>query len=322
MPRLRSFGLVGLYVGAQLVALTLALPFRSAGLASTSNPNSPTSPLFLIVVVVATSFAILWLSKRSGGLSALRWLILVLIAGSLSITLYATFSLLAPSPTYLGLTGSAQVVDLALPVAFAVAVAMFLALLMSPQWWVVDTVGFVAAGSLIALLGISFGILPTFILLGALAVYDAIAVYWTKHMISLADVVTEMKLPILMVMPDAPGYDYTKKGSFQAQRNIPVEEREAMFMGLGDVVFPGILVVSSFVFLPTTALLPGLGANLVVAFGTLAGSLCGYAYLMRLVARGNAQAGLPLLNGGALAGYVVTYLLLFHSLTLGFSLNF
>jgi presenilin-like A22 family membrane protease len=54
----------------------------------------------------------------------------------------------------------------------------------------------------------------------------------------------------------------------------------------------------------------------------MGGSLVGYAFLMRLVNRGNAQAGLPLLNGGALAGYIVTYLLLFHSLTLGISLNF
>ena len=322
MARLRSFGLVALYIGAQLVALLLALPFKSAGLASTSNPNSPTSPLYLIVVVVGASFVILWISKRSGGLSALRWLILVGIAGSLSITLYATFGLVTPAPTYLGMTGTAQVLDYALPLAFSAAVIMFLALLMNPQWWVVDSVGFVAAGSLIALLGISFGILPTFILLGALAIYDAIAVYWTKHMLSLADVVTEMKLPILMVMPDEPGYDYTKKGSFQQQRNIPAEEREAMFMGLGDVVFPGILVVSAFVWLPAKAVGLGVGANLVVALAALVGSLCGYAFLMRLVARGNAQAGLPLLNGGALAGYVVAYLLVFHSLTLGFSLNF
>jgi presenilin-like A22 family membrane protease len=43
----------------------------------------------------------------------------------------------------------------------------------------------------------------------------------------------------------------------------------------------------------------------------------GYAVLMRLVLRGNPQAGLPFLNGGALVGYAVVYLLLFHSLTLG-----
>ncbi len=322
MPRLRTFGLVALYVGAQLVALLLALPFRSAGLATNANPNSPTSPLYLILVVVGASFAILWVSKRAGGLSALRWLILLGIAGSLAITLYATFGLVLPSPTYLGSTGTGEVLDLALPVALSTAVVMFLALLMSPEWWVVDGVGFVAAGSLIALLGISFGILPTFLLLIALAVYDAIAVYWTKHMLSLADVVTEMKLPILMVMPDAPGFDYTRRGSFKEQRRIPPEEREAVFMGLGDVVFPGILVVSAFVWLPTSVHLLGVGANLLVGLGAMAGSLCGYAVLMRLVAGGNAQAGLPLLNGGALAGYVVSYLLLFHSLGLGFSLSF
>jgi presenilin-like A22 family membrane protease len=42
---------------------------------------------------------------------------------------------------------------------------------------------------------------------------------------------------------------------------------------------------------------------------------------MRLVARGNPQAGLPLLNGGALVGYAIGYLLLFHSLGLGLGLN-
>ena len=45
---------------------------------------------------------------------------------------------------------------------------------------------------------------PVFVLLGALMVYDYIAVYRTKHMLSLADVVIDMKLPILLVMPSEP----------------------------------------------------------------------------------------------------------------------
>jgi len=51
----------------------------------------------------------------------------------------------------------------------------------------------------------------------------------------------------------------------------------------------------------------------------LLGSLVGYGVLMRLVLRGNPQAGLPLLNGGAMVGYAIAYVLLFHSLTLGFT---
>ena len=136
-------------------------------------------------------------------------------------------------------------------------------------------------------------------------------------MVSLAEVVSDMKLPILMVMPDSAGYDYPTAPTLAEQRTQPVEERGALFMGLGDVVIPGTLVVSSYVWLPTSPVVLGVGANLWVAVGALVGSLVGYAVLMRLVLRGNPQAGLPFLNGGAMIGYAVAYLLLFHSVTLG-----
>ncbi len=317
MRSLRWAGLLALYVGAQVVALLLAFPFRSAGLATTSNPNSATDPLLIILVIIIAPLFILWGARKRSGLSTLRWVVLLGMTASLVITLGAVFSLLLPPPVYLPPFGLGQVADLSVPIASAAAVALFLALLIDPQWYVVDTAGFVAGGSLIALLGISFGILPSFILLGALAVYDFIAVYRTKHMVTLADVVTDLKLPILMVMPSGPEYDYPRSGSFQAQRNVPLEEREAMFMGLGDVVIPGTLIVSAFVWLPAVPVLPGVGANLLTALGALLGSLVGYALLMRRVFRGNAQAGLPFLNGGAIAGYIVAFLLLYHSFSLG-----
>ena len=321
MRGVRLIGLLSLYVGAQIVALFLAFPFKSAGLASTANPNNPADPLLIIAVIVVAPLGILWLARRGGGLSALRALILVGISGSLYFTLYATFSLFAPAPHFFPPVGVGEIADPSLPLAAAVAVGLLLALLIEPQWYVVDAVGFMAAGSLIALLGISFGILPAFILLIALAIYDAVAVYRTKHMISLADVVTDLKLPILMVMPSSRDYDYTKAPTLQQQRSLPTEEREAMFMGLGDVVIPGTIIVSAFVWLPTSPAVAGVGGNLLVAIGALVGSLIGYGLLMRLVLRGNPQAGLPLLNGGALLGYIAVYLLLFHSLTLGLTVG-
>jgi presenilin-like A22 family membrane protease len=314
---LRSVGLLGIFVGAQIVALLLAVPFQNAGLQSTSNPNSPLAPLYIIVLVIAVPLVILALARRQGIMAALRVLILALIAGSLYLTLSATFALLTPAPFYFPPASVGLVGDLSLPLAAIVAAGLFLLLLIVPTWYVVDLVGFLAAGSLIALLGISFGILPAVILLVALAVYDYIAVYRTKHMISLAEVVTDMKLPILLVMPSGPGYDYAAAPSFKEQRSAPVEEREATFMGLGDVVIPGTMVVSAFIWLPTSPVILGIGANVWGAAAALVGSLIGYAVLMRLVARGNAQAGLPFLNGGALAGFAIAYLLLFHNFTFG-----
>jgi presenilin-like A22 family membrane protease len=319
MRTIRWVGLLALYVGAQAVALLLADPFRAAGLSSTSNPQSVTAPIEIIVIIVAAPLAILWIARRKGGLFALRQLILLAIVASLYITLYATFSILPPGLVLLPPYGAEIVVDPALIVSAVASTAIYLALLMDPQWYVIDLAGFVAAGSLIAILGISFAVLPAFILLIALLVYDAIAVYGTKHMLSLAEVVTDMKLPILMVMPGAAGYDYPAAPNLKVVRQQPVEEREALFMGLGDVIIPGTLVVSAFVWLPAHPEVLGIGGNLIAGLGALFGSLAGYAILMGRVLKGNAQAGLPFLNGGAIVGYVVAYVLVFHSFGLGLS---
>ena len=58
----RGLGLVALYIGALLVALALALPFRSAGLAASSNPNNASGPLFIIGIIVGAPIAILFIA--------------------------------------------------------------------------------------------------------------------------------------------------------------------------------------------------------------------------------------------------------------------
>jgi presenilin-like A22 family membrane protease len=316
MRSARWLGLPALYVGAQLAGLALANPFRSEGLATTSNPQSPTAPLLILLVIVLAPLVILLFARRRGGLSAIRHVILVGIAASLYLTLFATFSL-APGATLLPPFAAEVVLTPALTLAAMASAGLYLALLLEPQWYVVDLAGFAAGGSLTAILGISFGILPALILLSILMVYDAVAVYRTKHMVSLADAVTDMKLPILMVMPDSAEFDYPHAAPLREQRTRPVEERGALFMGLGDVVIPGTLVVSAFVWLPSSPHVYGLGANLAVALAAMLGSLVGYAVLMRLVAGGNPQAGLPFLNGGAIAGYLLSYLLVFRAYSFG-----
>ena len=101
MRGLRSLGLLALYVGAQLVALALALPFKSAGLATTSNPNSPAAPLFLILLVVLAPLLILWFTRQKGGIATLRVVLLLAIAASLNLTLYYTLELILPASHFI-----------------------------------------------------------------------------------------------------------------------------------------------------------------------------------------------------------------------------
>src|SRR6266705_1685635 len=146
--------------------------------------------------------------------------------------------------------------------------------------------------------------------------YDAWAVYRTKHMITLADELPSQRLPILLVIPKKAGYSFREQKSLKAQV-ASGEEREAMFIGLGDLIIPGIMSVSAFTFLtaPGRSFL-GLEPNAFVAIGTVLGSLVGFFFLMRFVLKGNPQAGLPLLNGGALLGFVLTNLLAYGYLNL------
>ncbi len=77
---------------------------------------------------------------------------------------------------------------------------------------------------------------------------------------------------------------------------------EAMFMGLGDIIFPGMLVISAMTYLAPVG---GESAALWVAIGVIIGGLIGYMILMTRVALGIPQAGLPLLNGGSILGYII-----------------
>src|SRR5204862_6263342 len=201
--------------------------------------------------------------------------------------------------------------------SFGLAAGLVFLLLKFPEWYVVDTIGFVTAAGVTAILGISFGILPAVLLLIALAFYDAWAVYRTKHMITLADELTSQRLPILLVIPKKAGYSFRQQKSLKEQV-ASGEEREAMFVGLGDLIIPGILAVSAFTFSSAAGRsFLGVLPNGIIAFGTVLGSLVGFMVLMRYVLKGNPQAGLPLLNGGALLGFIIASLLVYGTVHIG-----
>jgi presenilin-like A22 family membrane protease len=212
----------------------------------------------------------------------------------------------------------------AIPFIISIICALSLTLLVHkfPEWYVVDVVGVVMAIGAVVILGVTFAILPAVVLLIILAVYDAISVYKTKHMISLADSVIELNLPVLLVIPKKLGYSYRQEKPRLKEQLESGEEREAMFMGLGDIVIPSLLVVSSLAFLPSSESVMGITGNMLVALGTMIGILCGFSILMRFVLKGNPQAGLPLLNSGALLGYFITYFLIFQDFGFGFNFNF
>ena len=198
----------------------------------------------------------------------------------------------------------------------AATALLLLLLVVHSEWYVVNTTGVLLGAGVCVMLGVTFVPALAILFMVLAAVYDFWAVYKSKHMLDLADTMVGLRLPILLVAPQDSDYSLIEETQ-RAKRPVSSQPAaapgatvkrakkgsEAMFMGLGDIIFPGMLVLSALQWLDQSAAFQ-------VAMFTLAGALLGYLALMTYVARGKAQAGLPLLNGGAILGYFIGGLLL------------
>nr|4HYC_A Chain A, Structure of a presenilin family intramembrane aspartate protease in P2 space group [Methanoculleus marisnigri JR1]4HYC_B Chain B, Structure of a presenilin family intramembrane aspartate protease in P2 space group [Methanoculleus marisnigri JR1]4HYC_C Chain C, Structure of a presenilin family intramembrane aspartate protease in P2 space group [Methanoculleus marisnigri JR1]4HYC_D Chain D, Structure of a presenilin family intramembrane aspartate protease in P2 space group [Methanocul len=269
----------------QIIAIVLVMPMQAAGLVAFENPSSVANPLIFIGMLLAFTLVLLVL-LRTGG----RRFIAAFIGFALFMTflyIFGALSLLALGPTTAAAAGT-----------LIGAVAVTALLYLYPEWYVIDILGVLISAGVASIFGISLEPLPVLVLLVLLAVYDAISVYRTKHMITLAEGVLETKAPIMVVVPKRADYSFRKEGLNISEG----EERGAFVMGMGDLIMPSILVVSSHVFVDAPAVLWTLSAP---TLGAMVGSLVGLAVLLYFVNKGNPQAGLPPLNGGAILGFLV-----------------
>lgn len=268
----------------EVIAILLALPMQEAGIAAFEDPTSVANPFIFIGILLAFTLVMLALIKLGG-----KKVILVLIALSILFTFYYVFWTLSIRLFGFSLTGGIA--------AFAVALLATALLFLYPEWYVIDTLGILIAGGVASIFGISLSVLPVVLLLVMLAVYDAVSVYRTGHMIALAEGIMDLKTPILFVIPKRRDYSFRTEG---VEISKEKEERGAFIMGMGDLIMPSILVVSAQVFLP--------GAQVwllsVPALGAMVGSILGMVLLIHFVLSGRPQAGLPPLNGGAILGFL------------------
>ena len=296
---------VSIFLLVQIGALALVPGFFESGYQAVENPDDPAiSILYLGVILVATA---LMLAAFKYNLDRVVRGFVLFAGGMLA---WYVFSVLVP-PVF----------------ALIPAVLVVLGLLYHPEWYVIDVTGIVMGAGAAGLFGISFGLLPCILLLSALAVYDAISVYGTEHMLSLAEGVMELRIPVILVVPLSLSYslledDFTgpegdrddgsdSEGSdgSDSEGSDGMEDestqRDAFFIGLGDAVMPAIMVASAAFFSPAPNYeVPIIAVNLP-AIGAMVGTILGLLVLLRWVMRGRAHAGLPLLNGGAIGGYLL-----------------
>nr|WP_048177538.1 presenilin family intramembrane aspartyl protease PSH [Methanosarcina sp. MTP4] len=270
--------MAGLILLVQALALFMATPMEINEMQAFEDPTQVSHSIYYIGLILAFTVLVLIAIKKN-----MTWLISLFIYFAVLSTLYYVFfALLTLFPSLAGLE---------VLVSTLLSAGLTVLLYKYPEWYVIDIVGICIASGVSALLGISMSVIPVVVLLLLLAIYDALSVYKTKHMITLAEGVMDLKLPILFVIPKQRGYSFLKENFAEG------EKREAFFMGLGDAVMPTLLVVSASIFMENG------GPITYPVLGAMLGTLAGYFALSILVMKGKPQAGLPFLNSGAILGF-------------------
>ncbi len=283
------------FLVTQFIALAI-IPLYPDEYRAFENANDPMNPLYYVVIIILMTALLLWFARK--GLDyVIRYFMILSVWSAMVFALYplANFAI----PAFIWVPGI--FIDIPFSISLMLGTFMAGALMVKPEWYVIDITGVIMGAGIIAIFGLSFGILPALILLVVMAVYDFISVYRTKHMLDLADTVLETKLPIIIVAPKKKKYSFVndkvkiRKESWDGGG----EEREAMFMGLGDVIIPGILSASAYLHLPSEI-------NLTIALSIIGGAFAGYLILLHFVFKGKAHAGLPFLNTGAILAYIIS----------------
>jgi presenilin-like A22 family membrane protease len=274
-----------LLLAVEIGALLLAFPVQASGVTAFEDPTAVENPVIFIAILLGFTAILLVL---------IRYNLKKVIAALIGISIFLTFGYIFTAIVYtlMGETGPATVIVLVLAILSTALLYKF------PEWYVIDALGILIGSGVAAIFGASLDILPVLLLLVLLAVYDAISVYKTKHMITLAEGVIDLKTPILFVVPKRRDYSFLKEGIGKLGDG---GERAAFIIGMGDMIMPSMLVVSANVFLQGWRF--GGLVNLP-ALGAIIGSLAGMGVLLWFVMSGKPQAGLPPLNGGTILGFL------------------
>jgi presenilin-like A22 family membrane protease len=280
-----------LLLAVEIGALLLSAPVKESGMVAFENPESMANPVIFIAIMLAFTAFLLVL---------IRYNLKKVIAVAIGISIFLTFIYIFSAIVYslAGATDPATVLVLILSVLSTVLLYKY------PEWYVIDALGILIGAGVAAIFGASIDIMPVLLLLVLLAVYDAISVYKTRHMITLAEGVIDLKTPILFVVPKRRDYSFIRDGIGKLGDG---GERSAFIIGMGDMIMPSILVVSANVFLQGWRLA---GMINLPAIGAIVGSLVGLVVLLYFVMSGKPQAGLPPLNGGTILGFLAGWALM------------
>lgn len=277
---------MAIMIMVQLLAIQMIIPYSqevaSGNLPQTfADSNSVLDSVqFLISVLAVTAIMLLIIKLKLGWL--IKLIIHFILFANLVILTSVILDIYYPNAVYL------QYIDVAL--CFIIIAALYV----YPEWYLIDAVGICVTASFGYSLGGFISVRIAILLLLLFSAYDFVAVFLSKHMIKLANMALEQKLPLLFIIPPSLNFSYVKQ-------KMDIHSRSgAQLIGFGDAVFPTVLAVAAKV---------SFGMNMF--YGVLIGTLVGCFVLEYALTKLNRPLpALPFLCPCAIVGFGFTYVLI------------
>ena len=185
-------------------------------------------------------------------------------------------------------------------VAGLIAILCVVAAFIKKNIRVGNIMGLIIVAWVSAAMGLSFTPWVAWGLILLFALYDAIAVYVTKHMVTMAGGILSTGVPVgVMIFGTKPG------AKISLDINQPRQERKWLLLGWGDLAIPAMFVVSA-----NSFLVARIGGISIISIGSIFGAIGGY-FLLGWVAEKwplKAHAGLPPLVLGISVGAFLSLL--------------
>lgn len=265
--------LLGLYVGTQyLVEIesgTLPPAFE--------NPENITNSFMLFIYIMISTVGILLVVKY--------WKpsIRVLEAFVVFFSSWITFDFLIP-------IGIGYV-----SLGFILAIALTAWKALRPTILSQNVAAIFSGAGAAALLGASFGVVPSLLFLVMLCIYDFVSVFITKHMINLARELTKIPMAFTIASP----HKFKKPKYFKVKGRMERRTVHIFQLGVGDIVIPlmfSISLLRSF--------------TIVSSILSIVGSTIALLLLIHHMSKHpKPLPALPFITVGTLAGFMISMLL-------------
>ena len=271
--RFVSLQLLVTFAAAQVLGLIAGGLFYAASLSVVENPSDPANAAYFIGGILFSTAILLLLLKFYKGNLVFKAVEFLLVFSAFQLL----FSLALPETVALILAALLASMRFALPQA---------------RQWLILAAAIIVGG----LLGASLDLLPVVLFCVALMVYDFLAVFVTKHMVTLAKGMDKREAPFTIQF-STPGAKPAAKITVKAVTGK--KQGEQIQLGTGDFVMPIVFAVSAS---RAFGMVAGLAMGLAAAIG-----LAGLFWLMEK--RKGYYPGLPAIIGAQLLVLAVFWLL-------------